>query len=415
MGGLIGRSLSETAPPGEVCPTPEVFAAYYEHSLDSTEIAQFETHLSRCAGCREQLAIMVRAEEKPQPLSPQHAWWRDWRLLAPAAATLLILVLWGFRRPLWAPAISRDASQPLVVMSQPPQAPALEVPQPHPSPQTPPTARPETNLIAPQAADRVIAPKEQSQQRTAAPENDKQLQPPVLDKQLSNLPVNGRELESVPQPKSSNDANIPADLKKGSPSEAAPPAAGASVGALSFPPALTAPTAANPATRSATAPANQFPDDKSKAADSSRAKQGAPRRMQALGPAAGSTVAQLAGQRSGSTIIQTPDPKVLWRIATGNFIERTEDGGATWHGQVADPDAELSSGSAPGLKVCWLVGRSGMILLTKDTTHWKKIPPPVPADFVAIEAKSGRSATVTAADGQKFSTDNEGKKWVPAK
>jgi hypothetical protein len=139
-----------------------------------------------------------------------------------------------------------------------------------------------------------------------------------------------------------------------------------------------------------------------------------PPRTKSFGPAGGGGLAQLAEQRSAATIIQTPDPKVLWRIAGGNFVERTENGGATWRGQVAYPDAQLTVGAAPTTKVCWLAGKSGIILVTKDTTHWKKIPPPVPADFVAVEAKNASSATVTAPDGQKFSTADGGKKWVPA-
>jgi photosystem II stability/assembly factor-like uncharacterized protein len=126
-------------------------------------------------------------------------------------------------------------------------------------------------------------------------------------------------------------------------------------------------------------------------------------------------VAQAPVQHSGSTIIPTPDPKIMWRVAGGNFVERTENGGSSWEGQAADPDAQLTAGSAPSNKTCWLVGKAGMILVTKDAQHWKKLPPPIPADFVAVDAKNNSSATVTAADGQKFSTENEGKKWVPVK
>jgi Photosynthesis system II assembly factor YCF48/Putative zinc-finger len=413
MDGLIRRGLSKVSAPGGTCPRPEMLAAYYERSLDSAETDRFETHLSRCASCREQLALIVRAEEQPQPLSSYSACWRDWRLLASAAAALLVLTVWGVRRPEFPRANSRNADQPLVAMSRPTQEPAPQIGQPQPPPQTPPAA-PETKLIAPLALDRT-EPKAQSKQKTETPQIAKELQAPLSDKQLSNLPVNGRNFESLQQLRAGNERSATAELKKESRSEPAPPAAAPSPAAPTPMSTLAAPSGASAATQSATVNSNELADDKSKAADSLRAKEDAPGRIQAFGAVIGGTLNQAAGQRSTSTIIQTPDPKVLWRIAGGNFVERTEDGGATWHGQVADPDAELSYGSAPTTKICWLVGKSGMILLTKDTTHWKKISPPVPADFVSIEAKNGSSATVTAADGQKFSTDNEGKKWVPAK
>ncbi len=124
--------------------------------------------------------------------------------------------------------------------------------------------------------------------------------------------------------------------------------------------------------------------------------------------------ARQAEQRSAETIIATPDPKVLWRIAGGGFVERSEDMGATWNGQLPLPNAQLTAGAAPTAKTCWLVGEGGTILLTKDGTHWSKIPPPVPANFVSVSSKSASSATVTAADGQKFSTSDGGKKWTPS-
>jgi photosystem II stability/assembly factor-like uncharacterized protein len=133
-----------------------------------------------------------------------------------------------------------------------------------------------------------------------------------------------------------------------------------------------------------------------------------------LGVANESSIMQSRELRSAQTIIRTPDPKVLWRIAGGGFVERSVNGGATWHGQNPQSDAHFTAGAAPTTKALWLVGGNGMIMLTKDTSHWKKIPPPIPADFVSVDAKSASSATVTTTDCQRFSTTTSGKKWVPA-
>lgn len=122
---------------------------------------------------------------------------------------------------------------------------------------------------------------------------------------------------------------------------------------------------------------------------------------------------QILAERSVATVIDTPIPAIKWRITTAGFVERSEDGGATWKGQEPDPEAHLVAGSAPTAKVCWLVGSEGIVLVTKDATNWKKIPPPVAADLTAVSAKSASAATITTADGRRFSTHNEGKKWKP--
>jgi photosystem II stability/assembly factor-like uncharacterized protein len=122
---------------------------------------------------------------------------------------------------------------------------------------------------------------------------------------------------------------------------------------------------------------------------------------------------QILAERSVATVIDTPIPAIKWRITAAGFVERSEDGGATWKGQEPDSEAHLVAGSAPTDKVCWLVGGEGIILVTKDATNWKKIPPPVAADLTAVSAKSASTATITTADGRRFSTHNEGKKWKP--
>ena len=122
-----------------------------------------------------------------------------------------------------------------------------------------------------------------------------------------------------------------------------------------------------------------------------------------------------AGEISPAHIILTPDSKILWRIASGGFVERSEDGGATWNGTLPSPNAHFVAGSAPSAKVCWLAGDDGIILVTEDASNWRVISPPLREDFVAISARNASSATVTTADGRKFTTTNQGESWTPAK
>jgi hypothetical protein len=107
--------------------------------------------------------------------------------------------------------------------------------------------------------------------------------------------------------------------------------------------------------------------------------------------------------------IQTPDPKVLWMIA--GTIEKSEDGGATWKPESPETRARIIAGSAPNVKICWLVGENGTILRTTNGAHWKAINPPAETDFVRVEATDALTATVTALDGRRFSTSDGGKSW----
>lgn len=116
-------------------------------------------------------------------------------------------------------------------------------------------------------------------------------------------------------------------------------------------------------------------------------------------------------QRSTVKVIDTPDPKVKWRITGSSFVERTTDGGSTWRGQQVNAHEELLAGSAPSAKVCWVVGRDSAIYVTKDAQKWEKVDPPISGDLIAVSAKSARSATVTAADDRTFDTHDGGRKW----
>ena len=108
-----------------------------------------------------------------------------------------------------------------------------------------------------------------------------------------------------------------------------------------------------------------------------------------------------------------------WRITDNRFVERTTNGGRTWQGQGLGTQADLLAGSAPSANVCWVVGRDGVVYMTKDARNgnkvtWNEVTARVSADLVAVSAKSARSAVVTTADGQEFETHDGGKKWKSA-
>ena len=110
-------------------------------------------------------------------------------------------------------------------------------------------------------------------------------------------------------------------------------------------------------------------------------------------------------------VIVSPDPNVRWRLL-GTTVERSIDSGRTWQAQPTGTTLELLAGAAPAPDVAWIVGRSGLVLLSTDGETWRRLPFPDPAaDLVGITAPDAASATVTAADGRTYRTTDGGKSW----
>jgi photosystem II stability/assembly factor-like uncharacterized protein len=110
-------------------------------------------------------------------------------------------------------------------------------------------------------------------------------------------------------------------------------------------------------------------------------------------------------------IIVSPDPAVRWRFAE-RAVERSIDSGRTWQPQTAGAASELLAGVSPSPSVCWLVGRSGLVLLSTDGETWSRLGFPDPkADIVSVSAPDSLAATVVTADGRRFQTADGGSTW----
>ena len=423
--GMFRRSLADTARAKGAatdCPPPDILAAYYERSLDAPEIASCELHFSQCARCREQLTALARADESaaarremPQPRAGV-AWLWNWRWLAPAAAVLAIAIVWVARRPA-APHTTGETSPPLLAVSRPlePQVSAperkslaesrLSVPRERSA--IPPAARADSDLSFDMARS------EPPQQLTA---------PAPGKESVPGLPFNGRndakldalaKADEAPNRATANEVvagaagpKISSDARETlySSASVAPPAAPASGERVMV-------TTEQEAIQS-NASAGALTAKQAASPNPAKAKQAPPAPMvSGYSTKAESVVVFSADQRSAETLIRTPDPSVLWRLAPGGFVERSLDGGTTWQGQAINAEAPVVAGSAPTAKVCWLVGPNGIILLTRDGTTWMTVPPPVHADFVGVSAVDASAAIVTASDGRKFSTGDTGKHW----
>jgi hypothetical protein len=121
-----------------------------------------------------------------------------------------------------------------------------------------------------------------------------------------------------------------------------------------------------------------------------------------------------AAAAPGPVVLASPVRESQWRIVRG-AVEYTEDGGVTWQPQALGvdlPDMPVLAGAAPAARVCWLVGARGLVLLTIDGAPWRRVGFPEPVDLVGITATDASHATVTAADGRRFSTSDGGATWT---
>ncbi|MGO9588770.1 MAG: zf-HC2 domain-containing protein [Candidatus Acidiferrales bacterium] len=436
MAGLLKRNLAHDAGAGDDCPAPDILAAYFERSLDADETAHVERHLSECARCREQFAALGRAEEgaaAPAVQAPRHQprvfWLWDWRWLAPVAAVLVIAAVWATRRPELTRIAEHPEQTPAAVATslsaqQPPQPTAQQT-----KPQTKQEALSQLAAPAPNGvpAARKTAPAANSGTTNsgvgvpAAILENSPTRTLVAPKSVESLPLAGRnytELKKLPEttPPAKSDstdqvsnASVPHATTESVTVESETPAVAGAAAAPS--PASTAPA---PPQSSGGAVGGVVSGAVNARTQSSNAKE-APALVSTFRARAEIVTANQAGEVSPAHIITTPDSKILWRIASGGFIERSEDGGATWNGTLPSPNAHFVAGSAPSAKVCWLAGDDGIILVTEDASNWRVISPPLREDFVAISARNASSATVTTADGRKFTTTNQGESWTPAK
>jgi hypothetical protein len=424
---LLCQSLSAKAAlsdSGESCPDPEILAAYFDRSLDANETGHFEMHLSQCAICRELLVALHRADESARahraPESSSWAWIWNWRWLAPAAAALIIAGVWVARRPM---SKSGTEHQPLVAMTQSQPAPAM-----------PARDYPRDETAAANTAPLGQPEKQASREFSAAdklfPENRQsravQKHESVKDKE-SDLPLNSRNaIGGLADLKKQNEPHSPGSAQAGDRANGS----GAMVaGALepTQPRANPAP-APHPMAMAAGAPvesaqsaavqsdANSIGPQAGTLETRSKQAPAAARvsteRLPATVQAQSKTLAlQTVEQRSSMRIIKTPDPQVLWRIAEGGFVGRSTDGGTTWKGELPEVGGQLTAGFAPSADVCWVVGRNGAIFLTTNASDWKRIQPPIAADFTAVTAQDASSAIVTTADGRKLVTTDGGAHW----
>jgi hypothetical protein len=346
----------------------EVVAAWLDGSLDRAARAEAEAHAADCDRCQAVLATMVRIEPEP---AHRKAWFTvplRWALpLATAAAALSIWV-----------AVNRNArvpEAPQVTTATPasPKAPepadrALDSVAPvQPAPATPQGLRQDQQAANTRGAPRAARTRGDQTRKEAA-------------KATVPLPAVA-ETVSVDQ-LARERATVQSELPKvaaAAPASAPPP-----------PPPSQAQTQAQTQTRIAPA--------------SPPVETQAVRRE--LGQARAGSIA------FGVREFASPDLAARWRLGANGTIHRSIDAGKTWVAQTSGVTTELLSASAPAANICWIVGRSGVVLLTTDGATWRRVAFPELVDLRSVTATDARTASVTTADGRVFRTTDGGITWV---
>ena len=103
---------------------------------------------------------------------------------------------------------------------------------------------------------------------------------------------------------------------------------------------------------------------------------------------------------------------IRWRLA-GSNVEISTNGGATWDVTRTGVNTPLTAGAAPSATVCWVVGASGVVLLSTDGRTWRRVPFPEITDLSAVRARDARQRVRHDGRRPNFSTTDAGATWVP--
>jgi hypothetical protein len=468
MDGLLRRSLARDSAARGDCPDAELLAAYFDQSLGADEAAGYELHFSNCPRCREQLATMVRAnagqqlhpadlalepalagarpvpaitlgaartQAQPKPAVsiarsetklPERksldARWLDLRWLIPVAAMLVLGTVVFMRFASHETTVGLNNQVAVSKPAAPPQDQSALEPEKKPSDAaTPEPAAPNNQPSAASTPSRSRSSIASATSAAANPQrNERASARSATASRNAPAPITrpsqtaGGRASSFQSNKQFAGAISSATVQKyqkaaSEPAPAAPaPAAPA--------PELNASMAKIPvAAASADAVKSPAPPPPPGAATKIQGFGMGGRNIRSSAATKSAEKAKPAEEGYTETVISTPDSDVFYRIAGGGFVEISEDGGATWQRQLLNPSAEFTAGSAPEPRICWLVGRSGIVFLTEDGKSWRKLPSPTSENLVVVVAKSASNATVTANDDQKWSTDDSGKSWRATK
>jgi hypothetical protein len=380
---LLRRQREDAAPSPatELCVDAETLAAWIDGSLVGEDLAAAERHSAGCARCQAMLASMAHIA----PPVASRPWWRSVtiRWVAPVAATATALALWV--------SVDRQRNTAVAPAAQTATSRAAEPVAPSaPSPDE----RSRFNALqtpgAPAASAKAAAPSDTVARRESSSG--------FAARRGAGVAQTGSETRQALQARSDKATSV------ATPAAATP--------APTAPPLPAAPPPPAPVARSTIPPVQPVAVDALKPpalAETVNVTAESPSlEKRAAGQASGGVALRTTDILSD---IQSPEPAFRWRIGAPGTMLRSTDSGATWTSQRTAIPVVFAAGAAPARDVCWIVGRSGAVMLSTDGTTWQLRPFPEPVNLTAVRAVDSKTAVVTTADGRQFSTTDGGASW----
>ena len=361
-------------------PDANLLSAFAEQALTGPEREQMIEHLSRCAECREVVALsapevkeerLAAAVAAPSPGSAKRSWWRSpvvhWSALT--AAALVVVIAVGERMRLRE---GQSASAPAVASYE---------------------AAPQSSAAAPTAAP---APSE-----------------PTESAKLTKAPKMPRRASAVGASKSINAFSAPG---KAATLGGAPPAAFAQ----------NAPPAPPPASRMRMKPSANSRGDMLSAFES-RSEQGqapaasvpsASETVSAAGasPATAPPQTAIVSERSEQPLAKRASLTPRWSISDSGAVQRSFDGGRSWK-EVAVTDGITFRAVAVVLSDVWAGGTGGELFHSADAgEHWSRVRVEangrvLSGDIIRIDFSDAQNGVMTTSTGETWTTSNAGADW----
>jgi Photosynthesis system II assembly factor YCF48 len=330
------------------CPDASILAAFYDATLAPLDRARMQGHIDACARCQAALAAIARAADDAD------------RALAPKPA-----FEWRRRLSFGLPAAAAAAIALVIVVR------ARNVAQP-----------PSNELAlnsAPAQAVQALAPQAMAPAPGAGAAEPDALQHQALARAES--------------------ANGGAAAFSNSPMPPAPPPAAP-------------PASAGASSRSAMSAAALGGFVRRQEFAAANAPMGAAASSFVVAQEATPTMQDTAHRPPNTSFtVESPDSLATWVIGPGGSIVKRTHSGRTFT-QTSGVNVELLAASAPSPKDCWIVGRKGTVLRTRDGgRYWENVLSPTTADIVHVRAADAHNAVIRTAEGKSYATTDGGATW----
>jgi len=369
-------------------PDANLLSAFAERTLTETERDQVLDHLSRCADCREvvALAALPQVEEERlvaaaaagrAPVAAGRSWWRSpivhWSALT--AAALVVLIAVGERMRLRR---EYSASAPAIASYEMAKKQAAPAPLPPPPPQPNESQKLAETTRAPRQAEAVNPP------RSAGGVSGARMTASGSSRSI----VAGKAAAPAPPPPTSNYGS------------------GYSSGIGNSPPPEQERKIDQPQTKAVPTPTATTSD----ALEAAR-----PGGVVAGAVVPKSESATLA-QRSGANFTRRALLVPRWSVSNSGALQRSFDGGRSWR-EVAVAEGVSLRAVAVVVRDVWAGGSGGALFHSSDGgEHWARVQVQandrtLSGDIVRIEFADAQNGVVVTSTGETWRTSDAGGTW----